>query len=83
MKLIIGALAALGVSAMMSAPCEAWPAFVEDDSYSINRPREHWFRGPDGRLHPQWNGWSGYGSRSYFAAGGHLRKYRRVTRGAR
>jgi hypothetical protein len=83
MKLVMVALVALAASSMTSAPCAAWQALVDDDSYSINRPREHWFRGPDGRLHRQWNGWTGYGFGNFFATGGHQRRHRRVIREAR
>jgi hypothetical protein len=78
-KLVMAALTVLAILSLTPGPCAAW----DDDSYSVNRPREHWFRGPDGRLHRQWNGWAGYGFGNYFATGGHHRRYRRVIRGAR
>src|SRR4051794_2524838 len=49
------AMISLSVFALLgaAAPTYTWHALSwADDSEPLNRPREHWFRGPDGRLHP-------------------------------
>jgi hypothetical protein len=56
-RLVILSFAA--VALLTPSSTQAWQAFSwADDSQPLNRPREHWFRGPDGRLIPVWKGWA-------------------------
>jgi hypothetical protein len=83
MILVMAAFFMLAVSSLISTPCQAWQVLVDDDSYSTNKLREHWFRGPDSRWRPRWNGWTGYGSHGFYAARGNNRKHRPTAAGAR
>jgi hypothetical protein len=76
--LAITALGSLALLTFAAAPSQAWQALVDDDSVLINRPNEHWFRGPDGRLHPRVTSWAGYGAGGFFGTRSHKRKHRPV-----